>query len=118
MATSEMDYMNRGGGEVEWITPTLASDNKSFTCEASFPIETLIIMYSASSWSCIYMLDKAGTLWYANTDSAKWQNAGDFSAYLSFSADYKTVTYTCAQNLPMSNVSVLLMANKPNGYYK
>lgn len=110
--------LSGGGGEVEWITPTLSGDSKSFSYTNDFPIETLLLLYSTTSASFVYMFDKNCKLWYANSGTpGKWQYAGDFSSYISFTNGYRTVNYTSAQNVAMSNVSMVLFDNKPNGYY-
>ena len=108
-----------GGGGAEWITPTISSDNKTATCSWDYDADTIIVMYSyVSSGStnvCIHMYDRNKVCWYANTTSGgKWQNIG-VQTWLTFNA--RDLTFNCPQNVAMSNVTVLPIVGKPNGYY-
>ena len=102
------------GGGIEWITPTLSSDNKTATCSWDYDADTIIILYTTSTFSAIHMYDLAlNTLWYANT-TYRWESYSPIT-WMTFTP--RSLVFNCPQNVAMTNVTVIPIKGKPNGYF-
>ena len=100
------------GGTPEWILDATISGT-SFSASWDFDAETILIFITTNNIKSALFYDVATKdLWYADTYTAKWSHYG-VDTRLTITP--RSVSGGYGQTI--SNLSILPIANKPNGYF-